>query len=268
MESCSVARFDFHPITDESDVRAFLGRIPLAVDHEHFTRFVLGFPQRYLANTSPVEVVKHFALVSSLGRRAAISALAPAGELWKLVVVAGDRSFLFARIAGSLSFFGANILEAEAFANTAAVVLDAFLIADTGGRFRDPEERRKFQVFLEGVIEGRVDLDAALAATPAAARARETPLELAWVDDAHPQATLLRVGGRDSLGLLYQISRRLSEAGCNIEIAHVETPHGEVRDEFFLTAGGAKLGEADKARVGAVLAALVPPREGIVADGA
>src|SRR2546426_4760379 len=33
-----------------------------------FTRFVLGFPQHYLAGTSPVEIVKHFALVTSLGR--------------------------------------------------------------------------------------------------------------------------------------------------------------------------------------------------------
>jgi len=42
------------------------------------------------------------------------------------------------------------------------------------------------------------------------------------------------------------VSRRLSAAGCNIEIAHIETPGGEVRDEFFLTEGGAKLGAVRK----------------------
>jgi len=141
---------EYFPITDEREVGAFLDRIPLAVDRERFTRFVLGFPHHYLAATSPVEMVKHFALVTSLGRRAAITALAREGALWKLVVVASDRKFLFARIAGSLSFFGANILSAEAFANTEAVVLDIFTLADQRGRFEESEERRRFQAFLEG----------------------------------------------------------------------------------------------------------------------
>ena len=238
--------FEYLPITDEREVRAFLDRIPLAVDRERFTRFVLGFPHHYLAATSPVEVVKHFALVTSLGRRVAISALAREGAVWKLVVVASDRRFLFARIAGSLSFFGANILSAEAFANTEAVVLDAFTLTDQQGRFEDPEERRRFQGFLEGVIEGRVDLEGALSTEAKWSEPGGMALAVDWDDDAHPTCTLLRLRGRDSFGLLYAVSRRLAGAGCNIEIAHIETPGDEVRDEFFLTEGGSKLGEEKK----------------------
>jgi len=237
---------EYLPITDEREVRAFLDRIPLAVDREHFTRFVLGFPHHYLAATSPVEIVKHFALVASLGRRAAITALAREGTLWKLVVVASDRKFLFARIAGSLSFFGANILSAEAFANTEAVVLDTFTLADQRGRFEESEERRRFQVFLEGVIEGRVDLERTLQAESQWPEPGGMALTAEWDDVVHPSCTLLRLRGRDSLGLLYMVSRRLSASGCNIEIAHIETPGGEVRDEFFLTEGGAKLSPARK----------------------
>ncbi len=238
--------FGYLPITDEREVRAFLDRIPLSVDRERFTRFVLGFPHHYLAATSPVEIVKHFALVTSLGRRPAISALAREGSLWKLVVVAADRSYLFARIAGSLSFFGANIVSAEAFANTESVVLDTFTLSDPRGRLEDPEERRRLQVFLEGVIEGRVDLEQALRTESDWREPGGTSLAPEWDDDAHPTCTLLRLKGRDSFGLLYAVSRRLSAAGCNIEIAHVETPGGEVRDEFYLTKGGAKLTDDGK----------------------
>jgi UTP:GlnB (protein PII) uridylyltransferase len=237
---------EYLPITDEREVRAFLDRIPLAVDRERFTRFVLGFPHHYLAATSPVEIVKHFALVTSLGRRAAITALAREGRLWKLVVVASDRKLLFARIAGSLSFFGANILSAEAFANTEAVVLDTFTLADQRGRFEESEERRRFQVFLEGVIEGRVDLERTLQAESPWPEPGAMALTAEWDDLVHPSCTLLRLRGCDSLGLLYMVSRRLSAAGCNIEIAHIETPAGEVRDEFFLTEGGAKLSAGRK----------------------
>ena len=248
-----MASFEYLPITDEREVRAFLDRIPLAVDRERFTRFVLGFPHHYLAATSPVEVVKHFALVTSLGRRAVISALARESPLWKLVVVAADRRFLFSRIAGSLSFFGANILSAKAFANTESVVLDTFTLADQRGRFGDPEERRRFQAFLEGVIEGRVDLEPALRAESIGEEPASLPLSLEWDDDVHPTCTLLRLRGRDSFGLLYAVTRRLSAAGCDIEIAHIETPGGEVRDEFYLTDRGARLSPERRREVEQVL---------------
>ncbi|HSB60230.1 MAG TPA: hypothetical protein VLI67_00830 [Vicinamibacteria bacterium] len=249
--------FEYLPITDEREVRAFLDRIPLAVDRERFTRFVLGFPHHYLAATSPVEVVKHFALVTSLGRRAVISALARESPLWKLVVVAADRRFLFSRIAGSLSFFGANILSAEAFANTESVVLDTFTLADQRGRFGDPEERRRFQAFLEGVIEGKVDLERTLQAESMWPEPGSMSLALEWDDAAHPSCTLLRLRGRDSFGLLYAVSRRLSAADCNIEIAHIETPGGEVRDEFYLTNDRLKLGAERKRELERTL--LEPP---------
>jgi [protein-PII] uridylyltransferase len=230
--------FDYLPITDAREVQAFLAKVPLVVERERFTRFVLGFPHHYLKATPPVEVLRHFGLVSALGGRVTATSLAQEGALWKLVVVAADRSFLFSRIAGSLSFFGANIVAAEAFGNTEAVVLDTFTVADATGRFREPGEGRRFQAFLERVIEGRVDLEHELAAHSAPPC---VTLDLKWDDEAHPTATQLNVCGSDAFGLLHAITRRLSDAGCSIEIAHIDTRDGRIQDTFYLTAGGGKL---------------------------
>src|SRR5262249_54675949 len=244
--------FDDLPITDEREVKAFLDRLPLAVDRDRFTRFVLGFPHHYLRSTLPVETVKHFALVESLGSRAASSSLAREGELFKLVVVAADRRALFAHLAGSLTVFGANIVSAEAFANTEGLVLDTFALSDQGGRFESPEERRRFQGYLESVIAGRVDLEKEIPeeSRPALASAL---LRLTWDDEAHPSASALRVTGRDARGLLHAMSRRLSEAGANIELAHIATEDREVRDSFYLTSRGGKLDAEAKKRVEAAL---------------
>jgi UTP:GlnB (protein PII) uridylyltransferase len=240
--------FDDLPVTDAHEVKAFLDRTPLAVDRDRFTRFVLGFPHHYLRNTSAVEVVRHFGLVLSLGQRAAVSSLAQEGPLWRLVVVAADRRFLFARLAGSLTVFGANIVSAEAFANTEGIVLDTFTLSDSGGRFASAEERRRFQAYLESVIVGKVDLESAL--PPEARPTLEgSSLRLDWEDEAHSVASVLRVRGRDARGLLYAISRGLSEAGANIELAHVATEEGEARDSFYLTESGGKLDASAKARV-------------------
>jgi [protein-PII] uridylyltransferase len=244
---------DFLPITDEREVQAFLQRIPVVVDRERFTRFVLGFPHRYLQATSPVEIVAHFALVSTLGARTAVSRLSRDGAGWKLVVVAADRRALFSRISGSLSVFGADITSAEAFSNREAVVLDTFLVTDVDRRFEQPEEGRRFQVFLEQAIEDQVDLVKELESRGGPVRAA---LQLTWNDEAHPAATLLSVDGADAFGILHAISRRLSEAGAGIELAEIATRSGRIHDEFYLTGAAGKLSAGEKAAVEQALSGL------------
>jgi [protein-PII] uridylyltransferase len=256
MERSTVPRFEELPITEPEEVRAFLRKLPLAVDGQRFTRFVLGFPHRYLASTSPVEIVKHYALMGSLGGRAVISSLSREGPLWKMCLVARDRSFLFARIAGSLGCFGMNIVAAEAFTNANEVVLDTFTFADRAARFADEGERRRFQAFLEDVVEGKEDLEKALREQTEIVQAPGPALALQWDDDSHPAASRLSVEGRDRLGLLHLISRHLSEAGCSIEMAVIETPGERVRDEFYLTEDGGKVTAETKRGIGAALGRL------------
>lgn len=224
------------PVADEKEVEAFLRRLPLQVDAERFLSFARGFPGRYLAKTPPLEVVRHYGLMEGLGRRAVITSLAREGSLWLLCLVARDRGFLFARIAGSLSAFGMNIVAAEAFANANALVLDTFRFADPGGRFEDDAERRAFQHLLEEATSGRASLP-----EPPESRISSPGLRPAFDDEAHPQFTRLVVEGPDRLGLLFRLARTLSESGCSIEIAYIATPESGVHDEFFLSEGGGRL---------------------------
>ena len=224
------------PVAEEGEVEAFLRRLPLQVDADRFVAFARGFPKRYLAKTPPLEVVRHYGLVEGLGRRAVITSLAREGPFWQLCVVARDRSFLFARIAGSLSAFGMNIVAAEAFANANALVLDTFRFADPGGRFEDEGERRAFQHLVEEATSGRATLP-----EPPESRADAGSLVPSFDDDAHPQYTRLMVEGPDRFGLLFRLARALSESGCNIEIAYIATPASGVHDEFSLSESGGKL---------------------------
>jgi UTP:GlnB (protein PII) uridylyltransferase len=244
---------------DPKEVAEFLRGLPLAMD-PGFARFVLGFPHKYLAETPRAEVVKHYALAGSLGSKPVISSLARAAErAWKLCVVTRDRRFLFSRIAGALSCFGMDIVSAEAFANAGAVVLDTFHFRDGEGRFDEDALRRRFQVFLEEALEGSVDLDQQL-------QARLGPqglpplagLEVALEDEDELAlgATRLLLRGPDCFALLYRVSRRLSEAGADIQQAEIETSAGRVRDEFLLTRDGRPLAEEGRREVERALAAF------------
>jgi UTP:GlnB (protein PII) uridylyltransferase len=234
---------DLAPIIEAKEVAAFLQRVPLAVDRGHFVDFALGFPHKYLASTPAAEVLKHYMLMETLRDKAVISSLGREGSLSRLCLVARDRSALFSRIAGTLSTFDMDIVGAEAFANSNSRVLDTFTFADPRSRFADDSERRQFQVLLERVVEGQEDvaprLSERLVAVHRALAA--DPLEVTFDDAAHPEATAVTVSGPNHFGLLYLLSRGFSEGGYNIEIAYVETPEDRVRDQFFLTRGGAKL---------------------------
>jgi [protein-PII] uridylyltransferase len=173
-----------------------------------------------------------------------------------MCLLARDRTFLFTSIAGTLSLFGINIVGAEAFANRNAIILDTFTFQDVEKRLEDGAERRRFQAFVEEVAEGKRDLHKELQDQRGASATTPRPLAVAWDDEAHPFATLLKVRGQDRFGLLYDLSRVLSEAGCSIEIAHIETVGGSVRDDFFLTLGANKLDPATKAGLTAGLIAV------------
>jgi len=97
-----------------------------------------------------VEDARSLPIVSSLSRDA---------DGWRICVVARDRSFLFSRIAGSLSSFGLGIVAADAFANANSQVLDVFRCVDPGGLFENADRRREFQAFLEAAVAGTVDLE-------------------------------------------------------------------------------------------------------------
>lgn len=231
------AQSPHHPIVSPEEIEGFLRRLPVALDRRRFTELALGFPRAYLEHTPATEVVRHFALMTSLGERSVISSLARDGERWRICVVARDRAQLFARIAGSLSCHGLDVVSAEAFANANALVLDTFCCVDRLGHLERIEDRRAFQVFLEGVVEGRTLLPRRqIDAVGPADSAWRAEVELQDVD--YPPSTRLAVSAPDRIGLLYLLGEALSGAGCNIEAAYVATPSGTACDTFFLTQSG------------------------------
>lgn len=256
------------PIASPEEVREFARRVPVALDEAVFAELVLGFPRRYLETTPGVELLRHYGLINGLGTRAVISSLARDDAGYRLCVVARDRRFLFARIAGSLSCFGLNIVSAEAFANANAVVLDTFTCTDPGGRLETQDERRSFQALLESVIAGQTELAPLLRERIPDFSTRIEGLELAFDDGAHPVATKLRLSACDRIGLLYLVSHTLSALGCDIEMAYVATAGGSAEDEFFVTRDGGKLTQEDQAALRAALfERATPPDPAARAEG-
>ncbi len=210
--------------------------------------FLEGFPRRYLRVHSAEEVAAHLELARRAQQRGAAVRVERRNGVYEVTVAASDRPRLFASLAGALAGFGLNILEAEAFSNAAGLALDVFDVEDPNRNLElNPAEVERLEWTLERVATGRLRARDLLQARPSRRRRRGAGIEprVTLDNSASETATLIEVVAEDRPGLLYQLARTLSEAGCNIEVVLVETRAGKAIDVIYVTREGRKLPGAD-----------------------
>jgi [protein-PII] uridylyltransferase len=225
-------------------------------------RFLEGFPRRYLAVHSPEEIALHFALYQKLGAQPVQTELKERQHAFELTLLSADRPALFAAISGVLAAWGMNIVKADAFANSAGVVLDTFHFVDLHHTLElNPTERLRFQQSIADVVNGKRPLEPLLKGRLAAAVAKPPKVtfrtSIQFDDNSSDHSTLMEVVTQDRPGLLYEVGSALARQGCNIDVALIDTEGQKAIDVFYLTAQGAKLSEQKKVLLREVLEATL-----------
>ena len=195
---------------------------------------------RYLLHTAPADILRHIGLFPQLERLPfVIDAQKGEADYRTLTVCARDRPGLFSGISGALTLNNLNILNANIYTWGNQVALDIFRVTSPPDALHEEETWDRVRRDLQAALEGRLDLEAALAQKlpayrPARPPSQTRPDRIVVDNRASDFFTVIEVYTRDFPGLLYKLTRALFLCGLDVRVAKIATQVDQVLDVFYV----------------------------------
>jgi [protein-PII] uridylyltransferase len=153
-----------------------------------------------------------------------------------------DRPGLFSKLTGAFAAAGLNILAAQIYTRPDGVVLDDFFVVDARtGQLPEAGARERFERIVVEVLAKGVDPKRFLARSPIyqplylAAGEEFIPTTVRFDNASADNRTIMDLEAEDRVGLLFAVTRTLSELGLDIALAKILTEKGAAIDTFYLS---------------------------------
>ncbi|RUT26672.1 [protein-PII] uridylyltransferase [Asaia sp. W19] len=167
----------------------------------------------------------------------------PQRDVTEITIFSADHAGLFSQIAGGLAVAGASIVDARIHTLSDGMALDTFWVQDQNGRaFETPLQLARLNALIEQALSSRLAIGSELermADQRSARRMRaiHVPPRVVIDNRASERHTIIEINGRDRPGLLYDITRTISEQSLQISSAHITTYGMRAVDVFYVRDG-------------------------------
>lgn len=160
-------------------------------------------------------------------------------SITEATVFTPDHPGLFSQIAGAIALSGASIVEARIFTMANGHALDIFTIQDANGKAVSGANdlnrlRKRIANSLTGELRPWRELAGRESLPQRARDVFEVPTRVIIDNTASNFFTVVEVNGRDRPGLLYDVTRALTESGMQIATAKISTYGERVVDVFYV----------------------------------
>jgi [protein-PII] uridylyltransferase len=157
----------------------------------------------------------------------------------EITLLAPNHPRLLAMVAGACTGAGANIVDAQISTTRDGMALDTVHLEREFDQAEDEERRaRKIAVTIERLLKGEVRL-AEVVSTKRRPKSRLSAFTVepqVVIDNTLSDAlTVIEINGLDRPGLLYDVTREISDLNLDIASAHIATFGEKAVDVFYVT---------------------------------
>jgi [protein-PII] uridylyltransferase len=213
--------------------------------------FIGEFPGTYVHQVRPGELSKHLRVLTE-AKRDGIGLIHELADKFVHVTAAvPDRHGLFADVAATLSGHGFDIIDARTWVSRHGMVIYSYRLSSIyPARVKEEPSWKRLRADLLAVSRGTIDANAlldkrrnALVIKPADSGFDDPAVKVEQrTSESH---TIVDIHTRDEVGLLSKLCRGISEYGCDIGFACINTMGDVAVDVFYVDRAGAKLDDAD-----------------------
>lgn len=224
-----------------------IARVVPEIPEEEIEAHFHLLPERYFATREVDEVNLHILLVHRLLHRIheadSLGSLKPvidwrwdpANEAYVVTIVTWDRAGLFYKLAAAFSAAGLNILKARAMSREDHIAIDTFNVTHPKlGMEVSDEDRARFEVAIQAVLVDGEGIDNRIREEFDKSHKKgildrgpafeiSMPVRVEVYADPELEQVVLEYQGRDHIGLLYQVTKSVSNLSFNIESVRIST---------------------------------------------
>ncbi len=199
-------------------------------------------PSRYLLNNSPEIISNHILLCWNLEERPLAFDIREKTDngYYDIFIATPDFPGLFYKVCGVMVYHNMNILDAQIDTRSDGIALELLRVNYLyNDETVESQEWSAIQGNLEKVIDGRLKVEDLVKKKESYLRSNETGLKgtkttIGIDNDTSDFYTVIDVETSDRFGLLYSITKVMSDMGISIYIAKITTRLMRVTDSFYV----------------------------------